>query len=44
MCSPKGSITGSILVEVLKRIDDLGIWDGIDRTKITPFLLLDGHG
>ena len=39
---PSGSITAEILVEILKELDHLGIYD---RSKgEIPFLILDGHG
>jgi hypothetical protein len=38
--SPKASITSQLLADMLKYIDDLGVFD---RTIAHPFLLLDGH-
>ena len=42
-CSPKGSITSSILADMLKWIDNLGVFSSVPGGH-TPFLLLDGHG
>lgn len=42
-CSPKGGITSDILVEILKCIDSMGIWENRGNC-LHPFLLLDGHG
>ena len=42
-CSPKGSITSTILADILKFIDDRGVFPRHDNNP-TPFLLLDGHG
>ena len=42
--TPKGSVTGDILVEIVKTLDVLEIY-AEDRRKVkTPFILLDGHG
>jgi hypothetical protein len=38
---PKGSITSDLLAEMLKKMDDLELFDRSDG--IDPFLLLDGH-
>jgi len=38
--SPKASITSQLLADMLKYIDDLGVFD---RAIAHPFLLLDGH-
>ena len=38
--SPKALITSDLLANMLKYIDDLGVYD---RTVAHPFLLLDGH-
>jgi hypothetical protein len=41
-CLEGGSITGTLLVEMLKATDSLELFD---RTSgLNPFLLLDGHG
>ena len=40
--SKKGSITSEILVNILKTLDHLGVFDRSKRAH--PFLLLDGHG
>jgi len=42
-CSPKGSITSTILADILKFIDDRKVFPRHDNNP-TPFLLLDGHG
>ena len=42
-CSPKGGITSNILVDILKHIDNLNIWEN-RSTHLHPCLLLDGHG
>ena len=42
MYSPKGSITSTILVDILKFVDDRGVFPRLDKNP-TPFLLLDGH-
>ena len=42
-CSPKRSITSTILADMLKWIDDLGVFPRVPGGP-TPFLLLDGHG
>jgi len=42
-CSENGSITGPLLTEMLKAIDDAEVFDR-EGTGINPFLLLDGHG
>ena len=42
-CSPKGSITSTILADMLKWIDDFGVFPRVPGGP-TPFLLLDGHG
>jgi len=39
--SPKASITSTLLADMLKFMDDCGIFD---RSIARPFLLLDGHG
>ena len=41
-CSESGSITGTLLVEMLKAMDSLKLFD--HTTGLNPFLLLDGHG
>jgi hypothetical protein len=41
-CSENGSITAHLLVQMLKTIDELNVFDRSDG--IPPFLLLDGHG
>jgi len=41
--SPKGSITSVILADMLKWIDDIGVYPR-EKNGPTPFLLLDGHG
>ena len=41
-CSENGSITSELLVEMLRAIDNVGVFDRSDG--IHPFLLLDGHG
>ena len=41
--SEGGGINGWILTEILKRIDDLGIYNDDRRRGMSPFLLLDGH-
>ena len=41
--SPKGSITSDILADILKWIDDKGVYPRNENGP-TPFLLLDGHG
>ncbi len=41
-CSNSGSITGKLLVDMLKAMDDLQVFD--HSTGLNPFLLLDGHG
>ena len=40
--SPKGSITGDILVDIVSTLDTLSVFDRSEGQKI--FLLLDGHG
>ena len=40
--SPKGSITGEILTDILATLDYHQVFDRSERKK--PFLLLDGHG
>ena len=40
--SPKGSITGDILVDIVSTLDTLSVFDRSEGRK--PFLLLDGHG
>ncbi len=40
-CSESGSITSNILMDTLKHIDKCL---ELDRSEVTPFLLLDGHG
>jgi hypothetical protein len=40
--TPKGSIMSALLAEMLKKMDDLELFDRSD--DIDPFLLLDGHG
>ena len=40
--SKKGSITSEILVNILKMLDHLGVFDCSKGS--CPFLLLDGHG
>jgi len=41
-CSESGSITGKLLVDMLKAMDSLQVFDR--STGLNPFLLLDGHG
>jgi hypothetical protein len=41
-CSKNGSITSELLVEMLRAIDNAGVFDRSDG--IHPFLLVDGHG
>jgi hypothetical protein len=41
-CSENGSINANLLVEMLKTMDSLKVFDRSD--KVSPFLLLDGHG
>lgn len=41
-CSENGSITAELLVDMLRSIDSLGVFDHSDG--VPPFLLLDGHG
>jgi hypothetical protein len=41
-CSENGSITANLLVEMLKAMDSLKVFDRSDG--VSPFLLLDGHG
>ena len=41
-CSENGSITSELLVEMLRAIDNAGVFDRSDG--IHPFLLVDGHG
>jgi len=41
-CSENGSITGGLLTQMLKAIDDLNVFDR--SIGLNPFLLLDGHG
>ena len=41
--SPKGSVTSDILADMLKWIDDIGVYPRREGGP-TPFLLLDGHG
>jgi hypothetical protein len=41
-CSESGSITGDLLVEMLRHIDKYKVFDRADG--IDPFLILDGHG
>lgn len=41
--SPKGSITSTILTDVLRHIDRIDVFPR-GETNPTPFLLLDGHG
>jgi hypothetical protein len=41
-CSENGSITANLLVEMLKTMDSLKVFDRSDG--VSPFLLLDGHG
>ena len=40
--SPKGSITGDILVDIVSTLDTLSVFDRSEGRK--PFLLLDGYG
>ena len=42
-CSPKGSITSTILADMLKWIDGYGVFPRVPGGP-TPFLLLDCHG
>lgn len=41
-CSVNGSITSDLLTEMLRTIDEIGVYDRSDN--IPPFLILDGHG
>ena len=41
-CSENGSIASELLVEMLKIMDSLNLFDRSDG--VPPFLLLDGHG
>ena len=41
--TPKGSITSEVLRDILKYIDDIGVFPRNEDSP-TPFLLLDGHG
>ncbi len=41
-CSNSGSITGNLLVNMLKAFDNLKVFD--QSTGLNPFLCLDGHG
>jgi len=41
-CSENGSITAELLVEMLKVMDRLNLFDRTDN--VPPFLILDGHG
>jgi hypothetical protein len=41
-CSENGSITAELLVEMLKVMDRLNVFDRADN--VPPFLILDGHG
>jgi hypothetical protein len=41
-CSESGSITGTLLVQMLQAIDSCQVFDR--TTGLSPFLLLDGHG
>jgi hypothetical protein len=40
--TPKGSITGALLAAMLRKMDDLEMFNLFDG--INPFILLDGHG
>jgi hypothetical protein len=41
-CSVSGSITGTLLVQMLQAIDGVEVFN--HTTGLNPFLLLDGHG
>jgi hypothetical protein len=41
-CSENGSITANLLIEILRAMDSLNVFDRSDG--ISPFLQLDGHG
>ena len=41
--SKSGGITTSILTDILRTVDDLGIYEDERKEGIKPFLLLDGH-
>jgi hypothetical protein len=41
-CSESGSTNGKILTDMLRHLDNLGIFNR--STGLNPFLLLDGHG
>ena len=42
--TPKGSINGEILVEMLQTLDELGVYATERAEERTTFLVLDGHG
>jgi hypothetical protein len=41
-CYESGSITAELLVQMLKTVDKIGVFDRTDG--FPPFLILDGHG
>ena len=41
--SPSGGITPDILTDILRTMDDLGVFEKEREEGIRPFLLLDGH-
>ena len=41
--SDKGSITDEILVDILKTIDELKLYQTYCENNAVPFLLVDGH-
>ena len=42
--TPKGSINGAILVEMLQTLDEMGVYTIEQAEGKKPFLMLDGHG
>jgi hypothetical protein len=42
-CSTNGSVTSEILMQFLKKMDELDLFPR-DCNGLEPFLLLDGHG
>ena len=42
--TPKGSIDGDILLDMVKTLDVLDVYDDERKEGKTPFILLDGHG
>ena len=41
--SEKGSITDTILVDILKTIDELKLYQTYGENGVVPFLLVNGH-